>query len=228
MGENKIICPDCGKENKKGNILCIGCGKVLQSDLAQARIDKTYPKYDLKKIKTNLRSKVKNRQLSIIVGAILCISIIGTVIYATGKSTNDNTGGLTADLSALLLENDNAEETMSNQGFFYNDRANKIKSDTEFKEEMTAIIEDTTSSQEVIDNATNLLNAKIQKQEQEIAVETEIMNNGYEDALCMINTDKVTVYVKTSDTFTMESSVAIQNIVEGITGLTDIQIESKR
>lgn len=228
MGENKIICPDCGKENKKGNILCIGCGKVLQSDLAQARIDKTYPKYDFKNIKTNLRSKVKNRQLSIIVGAILCISIIGTVIYATGKSTNDNTGGLTADLSALLLENDNAEETMSNQGFFYNDRANKIKSDTEFKEEMTAIIEDTTSSQEVIDNATNLLNAKIQKQEQEIAVETEIMNNGYEDALCMINTDKVTVYVKTSDTFTMESSVAIQNIVEGITGLTDIQIESKR
>lgn len=228
MGENKIICPECGKENKKGNILCIGCGKVLQSDLAQARIDKTYPKYDFKNIKTNFRSKVKNRQLSIIVGAILCISIIGTVIYATGKTTNENTADLSADLSALLFENDNAEETMSNQGFFYTDRANKIKSDTEFKEEMTAIIEDTTSSQEVIDNATNLLNEKVQKQEQETAIETEIMNNGYEDALCMINTDKVTVYVKTTDEFTMENSVVIQNIVEGITGLTDIQIESKR
>lgn len=227
MGENKIICPECGKENMKGNILCIGCGKVLQSDLAQARIDRTYPKYDFKNIKTNFRSKVKNRQLSIIVGAILCISIIGTVIYATGKTTNENTADLTADLSALLLENDNAEETMGNQGFFYNDRANKIKSDTEFKEEMTAIIEDTTSSQEVIDNATNLLNEKVQKQEQETAIETEILNNGYEDALCMIDTNIVKVYVKVNDTFTEENASAIQNIVEGITGLSDIQIESR-
>ncbi len=274
MGENKIICPECGKENKKGNILCIGCGKVLQNDLAQARIDRTYPKYDFKNIKTNFRSKVKNRQLSIIVGAILCISIIGTVIYSTGKTTNENTADLTADLSALLLENDNAEETMGNQGFFYNDRANKIKSDTEFKEEMTAIIEDTTSSQEVIDNATNLLNEKVQKQEQEdrankiksdtefkeemtaiiedttssqevidnatnllnekvqkqeqeTAIETEILNNGYEDALCMIDANIVKVYVKANDAFTEENASAIQNIVEGITGLSDIQIESR-
>ncbi|MBM6861165.1 SpoIIIAH-like family protein [Clostridium saudiense] len=227
MGENKIICPDCGKENKKGNILCSSCGKVLQNDLAQARIDKPYPKYDFKNIKTNFRSNVKNKQLSIIVGAILCISIVGTVIYSTGNTTDENNVGLSADLSALLLENDIAEETMSNQGFFYNDRANKIKSDTEFKEEMTAIIEDTTSSQEVIDNATNLLNQKIQAQEQETAIETEILNNGYEDALCMIDTNIVRVYVKSNDTFTEENASAIQNIVEGITGLTDIQVESR-
>lgn len=227
MSENKTICPDCGKENKKGNILCSGCGKVLQNDLAQARIDKTYPKYNFNNLKTDFRTKVKNRQLSVIVGAILCISIIGTVIYATGKTTDESTGGLSADLSAVLLENDNAEETMSNQGFFYNYRANKIKSDAEFKEKMTSIIEDTNSSQEVIDNANNLLNQKIQTQEQETAIETEIMNNGYEDALCMIDTNIVRVYVKVNDTFTEESASAIQNIVEGITGLTDIEIESR-
>lgn len=227
MSDNKIICPECGKENKKGNILCSHCGKVLKNDLAEARIDKIYQKNDFKNIKTNLRSKVKNRQLPIIVGAILCISIIGTVIYATGKDTNDNTGNLSADLSALLLENDSAEETMSNQGYFYNDRTNKIKSDNEFKEEMTAIIEDTTSSQEVIDNATNLLNEKLQRQEQETAIETEILNSGYEDALCMIDKNIVKVYVKVNDVFTEENSSAIQNIVEGITGLSDIQIESR-
>ena len=162
--EKKVVCPSCGNENKKGNILCSGCGKVLQNDLAQARIDKVRPKYNFKNIKTNLRTNAKNKRLSVIVGSILCVSIIGTVIYSTVNTTNDNTEKFESDLSALLLETDNAEETMTNQGFFYADRANKIKVDTEFKEEMTSIIEDTTASQEVIDNATNLLNSKIQIQ----------------------------------------------------------------
>lgn len=227
MGEKKVVCPSCGNENKKGNILCSGCGKVIQNDLAQARIDKVRPKYNFKNIKTNLRTNVKNKRLSVIVGSILCVSIIGTVIYSTVNTTNDNTEKFESDLSALLLETDNAEETMTNQGFFYADRANKIKVDTEFKEEMTSIIEDTTASQEVIDNATNLLNSKIQIQEQETAVESEIISSGYEDALCMIDTNIVRVYVKVSDTFTEENASQIQNIVEGITGLTDIQIESR-
>ena len=50
MSENKIICPECGKENKEGSIICSGCKKVLQNDLAQARIDKVYPKYNFKNI----------------------------------------------------------------------------------------------------------------------------------------------------------------------------------
>ncbi|WP_419043874.1 hypothetical protein, partial [Enorma massiliensis] len=37
----------------------------------------------------------------------------------------------------------------------------------------------------------------------------------------------VRVYVKTNDVFTEENATSIQNIVEGITGLSDIQIESK-
>ncbi|CUN61217.1 SpoIIIAH-like family protein [Clostridium disporicum] len=227
MSENKIICPECGKENTEGSIICSGCKKVLQNDLAQARIDKVYPKYNFKNIKTGFRTQVKNRKPSVIVGAILCISIIGTVIYTTGRSTDESASSLSADLSAMILENDNAEETMSNQGFFYNDRANKIKADTDFKEEMNSIIEDTNSSQEVIDNATNLLNEKVKIQEQETAVESEIINNGYEDALCMIDKNIVRVYVKTNDVFTEENATSIQNIVEGITGLSDIQIESK-
>ena len=227
MSENKIICSECGKENNKRSIVCSGCGKVLQNDLAQARIEKSYPRYNFKNLKTDFKTKVKNKQISVIVGSILCISIIGTVIYATGKGDDAGTGELAADLSAVLLENDNAAETMGNQGFFYNDRSNKIKSDAEFKDKMTTIIEDTSSSQEVIDNATNLLNQKIQTQEQETAIETEIINNGYEDALCMIDTNIVKVYVKANDTFTEENASSIQNIVENITNLTDIQIESR-
>lgn len=43
----------------------------------------------------------------------------------------------------------------------------------------------------------------------------------------MIDKNIVRVYVKTNDVFTEENATSIQNIVEGITGLSDIQIESK-
>ena len=43
----------------------------------------------------------------------------------------------------------------------------------------------------------------------------------------MIDANIVKVYVKANDAFTEENASAIQNIVEGITGLSDIQIESR-
>lgn len=220
MSENKVICSECGKENKKGSIMCCNCGKVLQNDLAQARLNKTYPKY-------NFTNKIKKKQLSSIVGLILCIFLIGTIVYINSKSSSEGTENVSSDLSAILLENDNSEETMTNQGYFYNFRAEKAKSYTDFKKEMNSIIEDTTSSQEVKDTATDLLNEKIQLQEQESVVETEIMNNGYEDAVCMIDSDIVRVYVKVNDTLSKENATTIQKLVEDVTGLTDIQIEAR-
>ena len=128
----------------------------------------------------------------------------------------------------MLLENDTEEQTMSTQDYFYNLRTQKAQSDAKIKDEMKAITEDASASQEAKDIANNSLIQKAQLQEQESRVEMGIMNKGYEDAICMIDSNKVTVYVKVKETPTTEETALLQQLVEDITTLSDIQIETKK
>ena len=63
---------------------------------------------------------------------------------------------------------------------------------------------------------------------QESSVEQDIKNQGYEDAICMIDNNKVKVYVKVDADLTKEESGLIQKSVEDITTLTDITILAKK
>ena len=59
-------------------------------------------------------------------------------------------------------------------------------------------------------------------------VELDVMNKGYEDVLCMIDNNKVKVYVKVNDTLSKEDSAMIQKVVEDITTLSEITITSMK
>ena len=144
-----------------------------------------------------------------------------------------NENGLTdpTDLSAMLLDNEKEEdneETMSTQDYFYNLRTQRAQSDAKTKEEMQAIIDNANSDQEAKDIANNSLIQKVELQEKESRVEMGVKNKGYEDAICMINNDKVTLYVKVNDDFTTEERAVLQQLVEDVTSLTDIQIETRK
>lgn len=160
----------------------------------------------------------------------IIFTLMALIVCVGVLSMKLNESGLTdpTDLGAMLLENDTEEETMSTQDYFYNLRTKKAQSDEKIKSEMKAITEDASSSQEAKDIANNSLIQKAQLQEQESRVEMGIMNKGYEDAICMIDSNKVTVYVKVKDAPTTEETASLQQLVEDITTLSDIQIETKK
>lgn len=132
------------------------------------------------------------------------------------------------DLGAKLLENDKEEQTMSTENYFYNLRTQKAESDEKSKEEMELITKDLNASKEAKDIAIKWLNEKNKLQEQEVEVEREIINKGYIDAICMIDSNKVTIYVHVKSTPTIEETNSLQQLVEDITELSDIQIEMKK
>ena len=160
----------------------------------------------------------------------IIFTLMALIVCVGVLSMKLNERGLTdpTDLGAMLLENDTDEETMSTQDYFYNLRTKKAQSDDKIKSEMKAVTEDASASQEAKDIANNSLIQKAQLQEQESRVEMGIMNKGYEDAICMIDSNKVTVYVKVKETPTTEETALLQQLVEDITTLSDIQIETKK
>ena len=159
----------------------------------------------------------------------IIFTLMALIVCVGVLSMKLNESGLTdpTDLGAMLLDG-SEEETMSTQDYFYNLRTQKAQSDSKIKEEMKAITEDASASQEAKDIANNSLIQKAQLQEQESRVEMGVMNKGYEDAICMIDSNRVTVYVKVDDAPTIEETASLQQLVEEITGLRDIQIETRK
>lgn len=160
----------------------------------------------------------------------IIFTLMALIVCVGVLSMKLNESGLTdpTDLGAMLLENDTEEQTMSTQDYFYNLRTQKAQSDAKIKDEMKAITEDASASQEAKDIANNSLIQKAQLQEQESRVEMAVKNKGYEDAICMIDSGRVTLYVKVDDELSKEESATLQQLVEDVTTLTDIQIESKK
>ena len=160
---------------------------------------------------------------------IVCVGVLSMKLNENGY--NDPTS-----LEDVLSQNtDNTktdaatEETLSTTEYFYSMRSTKEQQDEKYVNDMKAITEDANASQESKDVANNALVQKAKMQDQESRVESEIRNNGSEDALCMINDNQtVKVYVKVEDVLSEENSAVIKKVVEDITTLTDVDITSMK
>lgn len=163
----------------------------------------------------------------------IIFTLMALIVCVGVLSMKLNENGLTdpTDLSAMLLDNekeDDNEATMSTQDYFYTLRTQKAQSDAKLKEDMQGIIDNANSDQAAKDIANNSLIQKVQFQEQESRVEMGVKNKGYEDAICMIDSGRVTLYVKIGDEFSTEERATLQQLVEDVTTLTDIQIETRK
>lgn len=169
----------------------------------------------------------------------IILTLMALIVCVGVLSMKLNEGGLTdpTDLGSVLAQNDNNDkktdenkekETLSTQDFFYNMRMQKEQEDAKYTQEMKSITEDSNTSQENKDMANTALIEKTQLKNQESRVEQDIKNRGYEDALCMIDSNKVRIYIKVDEDLTSESSAIIQQVVQDITALSDITITAKK
>ena len=160
------------------------------------------------------------RQFSIIFTLMALIVCVGVLASKLNKDGFNDPG----DLGAVLQQNDDEitdeeKETLSTQDYFYNMRAAKEQEDSLYVENLESIKNDETTSQEQKDIANQKLIDKTNIKAQESSVEQDIKNQGYEDAICMIDNNKVKVYVKVDEDLTKEESGLIQKSVEAQTAL---------
>lgn len=171
------------------------------------------------------------RQFGIIFTLMALIVCVGVLAAKLNKDGYNDPGDLSAVLQQNDDENSSAEEekeTLSTQDYFYNMRSAKDQEDSVYVENLEAIKNDESTSQEQKDIANQKLMEKTNLKAQESSVEQDIKNQGYEDAICMIDNNKVKVYVKVGEDLTKEESGLIQKSIEDITTFTDITIVAKK
>lgn len=158
---------------------------------------------------------------------IVCVGVVAARINKTGL--NDPT-----DFSQVISqsneekEKDKDEETLGSQEYFYAIRSEKDTKDSVTIQGLNELIDNEQTSQEEKDLAANELREKTMLKDKEGTVEVSIKNKGFEDVLCSIEGDSnVRVVVKTEE-LTEADTVSIQEIVENVTGISDVIIEPKK
>lgn len=172
---------------------------------------------------------MSKKQFGIIFTLMALIAFVG-VLAARLNSTglNDPT-----DLTQFLLEEENNDEkkddkeTIGTQDYFYAIRSEKEALNAVTLEQLNTIINNENTSQEEFDLANNELIEKTMLIDKEGRVEVNIKNKGFEDALCSIEGEIVRVVI-TAEEVSDSDSASIQEIVENITGISDVIIEPKK
>ncbi|WP_244835356.1 SpoIIIAH-like family protein [Clostridium sp. BJN0001] len=162
-----------------------------------------------------------------LLGLILCVGILSVKL---------NNGGLNdpEDLSAAIVDqnvSDGGEdetEALSQNDAFYDSRSSRDQNDSTTIQTLKAIIADSNISEEKKNEATSELTKKTVARDNENRIELNIKNKGYEDALCMLEDNKATVIVKSSDELSEKDSVAIQEIVQDVSKIKDVIIQVKQ
>lgn len=176
---------------------------------------------------------MSKKQFGIIFTLMALIAFVG-VLAARLNSTglNDPT-----DLTQFLLEEENKDgtkeeknddkETIGTQDYFYAIRSEKEQLNAITLEQLNTIINNENTSQEEFDLANNELIEKTMLIDKEGRIEVNIKNKGFEDALCSIEGEMVRVVIAAEEVSDSDSA-SIQEIVENITGISDVIIEPKK
>jgi stage III sporulation protein AH len=156
---------------------------------------------------------------------ILCVGMLAAKL---------NNGGLNdpTDLSQVLStdqsNNEKDTQALSQQNYFYDARSQRDQQDSSTIQTLNGIISDANTSKEQKDQATKELTQKTMTKDNEGRIELSIKNKGYEDALCMLQSDKATVIVKSSTELQESETVAIQEIVQDISKIKDVIIQVQK
>lgn len=172
---------------------------------------------------------MSKKQFGIIFTLMALIAFVGVL------ASRLNTAGLNdpTDLTQFLLEEENSDEkkddkeTIGTQDYFYAIRSEKEALNAVTLEQLNTIINNENTSQEEFDLANNELIEKTMLIDKEGKVEINIKNKGFEDALCSIEGEIVRVVI-TAEEVSDSDSASIQEIVENITGISDVIIEPKK
>ncbi|MCR1949751.1 MULTISPECIES: SpoIIIAH-like family protein [unclassified Clostridium] len=160
---------------------------------------------------------------------IVCVGVIAAKLNKTGL--NDPTDFSQVISQGTEEDKDNEKkddkETLGTQDYFYSLRSERDQKDAATIQQLTSLKNDVNTSQEQKDLADNELREKTMLIDKESRIEVNVKNQGFEDALCSIEGNKVRIVVK-ADEVTEADSAAIQEIAENVSGISDVIIESKK
>ena len=174
------------------------------------------------------------KQFGIIFTLMALIAFVGVLAAKLNASGLNDPTDLGQVISQANFEEEKEEkedkkddkETLGTQDYFYSIRSEKEQLNSATIQQLNEVINNENTAQEEKDLANNELIEKTMSINQEGQIEVNVKNRGFEDALCSIEGNKVRIVVR-SDELTEADTVAIQEIAENVSGISDVIIETK-
>ncbi|MBR6802168.1 MAG: SpoIIIAH-like family protein [Eubacteriaceae bacterium] len=158
--------------------------------------------------------KKKNVILGSLLALLVMASYVNYNLYSGEPSpVSENDNPLNAKLVSSLTEEEimNGEKTVSGS-FFLDYRIERQSSRAENIETLKAITASSSSTEENISQANEVMIELVQLSEDEMQLENMILSKGYEDCVVFLHDEYVNVLVKT-DEITSSQAIQIQDIV---------------
>ncbi|MBU5454577.1 SpoIIIAH-like family protein [Caproiciproducens sp. MSJ-32] len=171
------------------------------------------------------------KQFGIIFTLMALIAFVGVLAAKLNASGLNDPTDLGQAISQANLEDKKDDkkddkETLGTQDYFYSLRSEKEQLNSATIQQLKEVIESENTAQEEKDLANNELIEKTMLINQEGQIEISVKNRGFEDALCSIEGNKVRIVVR-ADELTEDDTIAIQEIAENVSGISDVIIEAK-
>ncbi|MFD3157392.1 SpoIIIAH-like family protein [Haloimpatiens sp. FM7330] len=168
---------------------------------------------------------MNKKQAVIIVALLVLIVSVGLVATKVNGPLIGQEGKDTNEKSAISLNSDEDKKT-SSSSYFVEARMVKDQQTTKTLQNLKSIIDDENVEKDQKSKTIEEFNKISTNADKETKIELALKGKGYEDAICTIeDNDKVRVVVKAKEELTEKQSKEIQDVVMGVTKLSDVQIE---
>lgn len=168
-------------------------------------------------------NKKQGAIIVVLLALIVCAGILATKLnadldYVAG---NDISNGK----STISLNDNNSNKTESN--FFQENQIVRDNNNSQALQNLKALIDDEHTSKEVrADLSKKYTNLALATKNQS-QIETLLKSKGYEEVLCYVQDNKVTVIIKSSEKLNEAQQKQIQDVVMDVTHIKDVEIQLK-
>ena len=176
---------------------------------------------------------MNKKQASIIltlIALIVCVGVLATKVNGDlASSTSVDTPSETKEKSNEEKGSDvKDKETNKSKDYFYESKNEREQTDSQTIQTYKSIIEDKNTSKEKKDETTKKLNDLSTARNYETRIEVSVKSKGFEDALCLIEGEKVRLIVKSPQQLTEKQTIQIQESVNAVAKTKDVIIEVKQ
>lgn len=155
---------------------------------------------------------------------IVCAGILATKVNSPLYVNGNDLGGQKSTFSL----NNNSKTSNSKADFFVEQKSNRERTNATTLANLKALIDDQNASKDQKDAASKKYTTVTMAFQNEQKIEASLKAKNYEEAVCTINDDKVSVIVKSKEKLTDKQAKQIQDVVIGITKIKDVEIDYKQ
>ncbi|KAJ51481.1 stage III sporulation protein AH [Clostridium tetanomorphum] len=152
---------------------------------------------------------------------IVCMGLLATrlnnPLYVQGEG----------EKSAISLKNNDNKKNSNSSNYFAEAKMSRDNRNAQTLQSLKSIMEDKNISQQQRDKTAEKYAALAMAVNYENKIELNLQAKGYDDVVCLLNENKATITVKSSEKLTDKQLKEIQSVVMNETKIKDVEIQTK-